>query len=576
MVKIYRASVVQLSQNGNTLKSGGRLDCVSRSKILLSFVFFSLIVSPASAVASPGCSNFYADARSLQIAEISYFMDWNEYSCDLSGYMSFSHTDADQWECITADDSTYQWKFTSDHNEVYYVDPAFTFSCDNRQLCNSSGFDGATTNTSSIVHTPSFSNLTLESTGSGKIFWPGPLNLSGLTLSDIVTISDNFVEVKTDTYGNLDSPANISIYGLTYDEMPVIYRNGAICTSPVCTFISYSSGTYTFGVTGFSNYTAGPNAALGVWDENDPEGGSKGRGPGDNVTFYANYTNVTSGQPITAGASCNITFDEAPPGPASMNYDAATQLWNYTRNFSGLSINWEVTCSGTGYETLNLTDTLPLGVSSSPNGTAELNGANTTFISSSKYTPGISAGQATIEGGNISGTNLDSNASTERWAGFYGNVTGELVLAEAANSAFMHKWQWSPSNGGEICISINSSLSLFFIAAATGAEIDSAWSFSPSVSDSGTNTFNLTNCSMNIGGADLHGADYADTGPAGGFSTCVFKTVSGSPAKNDMLFCVNITNGTLFNGLQGNYEVMAPTNAAPNSYETYYFYANLN
>ncbi|MBD3389541.1 hypothetical protein GF415_01135 [Candidatus Micrarchaeota archaeon] len=539
-------------------------------------LLMSLLFSTAFAVASPGCSNFYSDARTLQIAESSYFIDWNEYGCDLSGYMSFSATDAEQWECISADDSTYQWKFTSDHNEVYYVDPAFTFSCDNRQFCNSSGFDGATTNTSSIVHTPSFSNLTLESTGSGKVFWPGPLNLSGLTLADIVTISDNFVEVKTGTYDNLDSSANISIYGLTYDEIPVIYRNGEICTSPGCTFLSYSSGTYKFGVTGFSNYTAGPNAALGIWDENDPEGGSQNKGPGDNVTFYANYTNVTSGQPITAGASCNITFDEAPPGPASMNYDAATQLWNYTRNFSGSSINWEVTCSGTGYETLKLTDTLPLGLSSSPNGTAELSGANITFISSSKYHSNISAGNYTTEGGNVSSVNLDSNSSTERWAGFYGNVSGNLVLAEETSSVFMYDWQWNPSNGGEICISTNSSLSMFFIAAATGAEIDSAWSFSPSVSDSGTNTFNLTNCSMDIGGADLHGADHADTGPAGGFSTCAFKTVSGLPAKEEMIFCVNVTDGTLYDGNPGNYELIAPTNDAPNSYETYYFYASLN
>jgi hypothetical protein len=61
----------------------------------------------------------------------------------------------------------------------------------------------------------------------------------------------------------------------------------------------------------------------------------------------------------------------------------------------------------------------------------------------------------------------------------------------------------------------------------------------------------------------------------GGFITCAFKTTSG-PAKNQMLFCANITqNGQLFNNGTGDYEMMVPTAYGAGAYETYYFYLSL-
>jgi hypothetical protein len=70
-------------------------------------------------------------------------------------------------------------------------------------------------------------------------------------------------------------------------------------------------------------------------------------------------------------------------------------------------------------------------------------------------------------------------------------------------------------------------------------------------------------------------AYYADTGLAGGFITCAWKSAF-TPSKDEMLFCTNITNnGPLYNGESGDFEIIAPTEYGTGVYETYYFYLSL-
>ncbi len=200
---------------------------------------------------------------------------------------------------------------------------------------------------------------------------------------------------------------------------------------------------------------------------------------------------------------------------------------------------------------------------------------NVTKINSSKWNPGITAGSINTVGGNITSANLDGNSSTEKWGGFYGNVSGSLRLSEENVSSFMYYWAWTPSNGGTICISTNPSLYTQFISGAGGADIDSAWGFPSTATDSGENTFNNSNCSLAFGPYSIYGAAYADTGGPGGFVTCAYKTTT-DPGKNGLLFCSNITNGQIYDGSSGNYEIIAPTNDSQMSYETYYFYLSLS
>ncbi|MBD3398408.1 hypothetical protein GF412_04255 [Candidatus Micrarchaeota archaeon] len=517
---------------------------------------------------SAGCAGLSEQLDILKDAEEYYFMDYGTYGCGLSSYWSVPSG----WTCNSASASDYSWTYTSPFSEEYAFNKAKDMDCTGNAAASASGFDGSTTDVSKIINTSSFSGLTVEIAGNGKIYWAGPIDIAGITISDFVSINSNYIEVITSPLPNFDLPATVSLYNLPYNSRPIIYRNGAECLGAACLFVSYSGGTYEFGVTGFSNYTAGPNAQLGIWDDNDPEGGNKKKQPGDNVFFFANYTNVTSGNPIT-GATCNIYFAEAPSGPFAMQYNGSSGLYYYNRTFSSATLNWNVTCNEAAYEMLNLTDTFY----SFDSAIVELENANVTFISSSRYDgPNFPAGSASIEGGNISASNLTTNISTDRWAGFYGNATARIVLAEYNASIFMHEWHWTAADGGLVCASTNSSLGLVNATGARGADIDTAWSFAVYASDSGAKTFNLPNCSLRFGPTILDGADYADTGYSGGFETCAYKTAF-TPAKEDMFFCVDvIDSGPLFNGGNADFELMVPTEFGDAAYEDYYFYMLLN
>ena len=186
------------------------------------------------------------------------------------------------------------------------------------------------------------------------------------------------------------------------------------------------------------------------------------------------------------------------------------------------------------------------------------------------------AGNITTEGGNISGTNLNSTQLTKRWAAFYGDVMGNIILKGATGSNYVYSWAWSPSAGGTICLSTNSTIGSFTAFPANGSDIDTAWGFAPVTTDSGTNTFNATNCTMSIGSSAVSNAAYADTGQAGGFMTCAIKSAS-APAKAEMMFCSDIiSGGSAWNGNPVDFEVLVPTPETYSTTETYYFYANLD
>jgi parallel beta-helix repeat protein len=198
----------------------------------------------------------------------------------------------------------------------------------------------------------------LESCEWGRIAWFGYVNASGADFNSHVNISFNFAGVDTGSLNStFNSSANISLYNLSYVEEPVILRNEMLCPPSICMFIGYnaSTGVLVFNVSHFTNYSAGANSNLSIYDQNDTEIGLPAL-TGENITFYANYTNVTSGEGIT-GASCNISFNVTPYGPDEMYWNSTSEEYNYNRTFSQAGeYEWNVTCNAIGYEELNTTD----------------------------------------------------------------------------------------------------------------------------------------------------------------------------------------------------------------------------
>ncbi len=171
--------------------------------------------------------------------------------------------------------------------------------------------------------------------------------------------SHNFVRMDSNAYPQFNKSANITFKNLNFGKTPIILRDNAVC--PDCTIISYGSGELKFTVPHFTNYTSGANSELTIWDETDsgmPYYEDDEVRVGDNVSFYANYTNTTSGAVISTG-TCNITFSDQ---SALMTFNATKNLFEYTRTFSSINYDedYNILCNHANFETLNLSDTLEI------------------------------------------------------------------------------------------------------------------------------------------------------------------------------------------------------------------------
>ena len=197
---------------------------------------------------------------------------------------------------------------------------------------------------------------------------------------------------------------------------------------------------------------------------------------------------------------------------------------------------------------------------------------NWTLGVSGHFTPGA-VGNFTTAGGNVTNINLTSNISTTKWTGFWGNVSGGILLSPGAGQANFYSWVWNTSNGGVICgVPAPYGFNWANVATVTASAINTAWSFGVA-SDNATNTLTST-CNITIGGINVTGTAANTTG-VGGFKTCA--VYDGATAtKGDFAFCVNInTSGNLFNGQKGNYELLAATNKTIGTTEVYSFWMEL-
>ncbi len=206
---------------------------------------------------------------------------------------------------------------------------------------------------------------------------------------------------------------------------------------------------------------------------------------------------------------------------------------------------------------------------------ADMAGASAVAGTPGKYVDPGTAASVITEGGNVTDVNVSANASTEKWAGFYGNVTGNLLLSKGVGGA-LYIWPWAPTAGGTVCVSTASAFTWGALVAAVAGNIDTAWSFATTDADSATNTLTNT-CSLYInpqGAVTGVGKFTKNNAGADFWETCAVTDGAGT-GKTNTAFCVNITSGTAAPGTAALYQLMAPTPEAANTTETYYFYLEL-
>jgi len=198
-----------------------------------------------------------------------------------------------------------------------------------------------------------------------------------------------------------------------------------------------------------------------------------------------------------------------------------------------------------------------------------ITGATVSGSTQSRWSGNVTAGTVTTQGGNITGVNVASTALTSKWASFYGNISGTIVLGNATSSVY--SWAYAASQGGQVCVSTNTSEGFGTPTNGTTAAIDSAFNTTGSP-DNAAGTFNTTCPSLNISTGNMTGFLAARTQGSSTFTTCA-GTANGTAVGN-YFFCTNVnSSGTNYIGNSANFEVIAPAGAAAGT--TFYFYAEL-
>ena len=201
-------------------------------------------------------------------------------------------------------------------------------------------------------------------------------------------------------------------------------------------------------------------------------------------------------------------------------------------------------------------------------------GSTFTFNSETRWA-GVASGQDTTEGGNITNGDLGSATLTEKWAAYWGNVSGSIRLWDGTNSVYV----WSVGNDsvvGEVCASTNSAFAFSTATSGSGADVDTAWSFTAADTDSATNTLTGAGCALTFTGiSTISGSDsvlHTDSN----YETCVIDD-GATGAETNFAFCGVLNNtGVSFDGTPSQYELMVPTTDTAGADETFFFYLELN
>ena len=195
--------------------------------------------------------------------------------------------------------------------------------------------------------------------------------------------------------------------------------------------------------------------------------------------------------------------------------------------------------------------------------------ATGTVVEEGYYTYSGAQASDPTEGGNVTGYNLTGNDSTDRWAGYFGNVTGDIVLG-LTESEIMYSWTWN-GGAGEVCASAGAgTFDWANLAITTAADINTIF-VQGAADDNATNTLTDATGTIDIDGTTVTSAAVTDDQS--------WETVAvedgGGAVKEDYAFCVNMSSGAAtVTGANGNYQLMVATQ--PATIETYYFFLELS
>jgi hypothetical protein len=199
-------------------------------------------------------------------------------------------------------------------------------------------------------------------------------------------------------------------------------------------------------------------------------------------------------------------------------------------------------------------------------------------------TPGVSSRGAdpdihsvNAQAGNVTQLDIDQTRITDIWQGFFGNVSGQIVLENAAGNNF-YDWSYTKVTG-EIYATRNvvQDWTTVNCTNSTQWETEESTLNIPSYATDGINeTYNSTlHPSFMVGNRIIHGCQstrpYNSSGMPGEFWNILLNSNSTTTVYTALL--ADNSNG--FDSTTVDFEILVPTDKDTGK-STYYFYAELN
>lgn len=430
-----------------------------------------------------------------------------------------------------------------------------------------SNFDSTSTNLSN-VDIRNVTNFTLQKQSIGGIVFSGSTDLSnGADLNNFVKIEHNKIFLNSSAVSFLNKPATLTLRNVEYQNV-VIWRDGVVCND--CSIKSFNSGTLVFDVTGFSTYTITSTTILNVHDDTD----SITKYNNENITFYANYNNITSSASIAG--TCNIAFDIGGwTAPSVMSYDG--NIYTFNRSFDNVGIfNYNISCTPTppGFDALSTIDQVYIN-NVSAGSLAKVNGS---VVQTSRFVEDNTAKTVNSESGNMTQMIIKSFSPTDAWQGYYGNVSAKISLLDGNGTAF---YDWSGINtNGEVFASRNPSILWDSVNCTNSLGItneDNYLGKTALEADSVVNTFNeTTHPTLNVLSKQLSNCPSRKlNGPSGTPDNNFWNVlISDNYGEGNMIYTGILKSDSLgFTGKIYDFELIV--GAKNYQVETYYFYMEI-
>jgi hypothetical protein len=200
-------------------------------------------------------------------------------------------------------------------------------------------------------------------------------------------------------------------------------------------------------------------------------------------------------------------------------------------------------------------------------------GASSTLISNT----GAATSSATIlnsAGGNASAVNIVGTSNTDKWTGFYGNISVDIRLSDSAGNN-LYRWTVSSTNGSVVYVTNGTVTNWSSLSAARLVDFPSY--LAENAADNYSNTF-TGNEAFTSNLRIVNNVDYAYTLNSSGLSS-EFKTYAMTAdinsTNNDnatMVFAGKVVSqANSFIDIGADFQIIAPAN----SETSYFFYLEL-